>query len=149
LRTLFGTATLTHLQSLHEILDELKSRGSDIAQYMSSQISYMKNLDSTVKINAARIVNLSIVFKGIVIQSNEHYQQVNKDLMWLNLTLFGRSKIFIAVRELEFALLHLIQRVDELFATIQHAIQGKLSVNLINPTTLHNPKCICTLTRRL
>jgi len=57
--------------------------------------------------------------------------------MWLNLTLFCQSKIFTAVRELEFRLLHLIQRVDELFAAIQHAIQGKLSVNLINPTTLH------------
>jgi regulator of replication initiation timing len=58
--------------------------------------------------------------------------------MWLNLNLFGHSKIFTAVRELEFTLLHLIQRVDELLAAIQHAIQGKLSVNLINPTTLHN-----------
>ena len=58
--------------------------------------------------------------------------------MWLNLTLFGQSRIFIALRELEFTLLHLIQRVDELFAAIQHAIKGKLYVNLINPTTLHN-----------
>ena len=31
LRTLFGTATLTDLHSLHETLDELKSRDSDIA----------------------------------------------------------------------------------------------------------------------
>ena len=57
--------------------------------------------------------------------------------MWLNLTLFGQSIIFTAVRELEFTLLQLIQRV-ELFAAIQHAIQGKLSVNLINPTTLRS-----------
>jgi hypothetical protein len=58
--------------------------------------------------------------------------------MWLNFTLFGHSRIFIAARQLEFTLLHLIQRVDELFAAIQHVIQGKLSVNLINPTTLHD-----------
>jgi hypothetical protein len=32
----------------------------------------------------------------------------------------------------------LIQRANELFAAIEHAIQGKLSVNLINLTTLHN-----------
>jgi len=138
LRTLFGTATLTDLHSLHETLDELKSRNSDIAHSLSSQISYIKNLDSTVKINAAGIANLSNIVKDIVIQSNEHYQQVNRDLMWLNLTLFGQSRIFTAVRELEFTLLQLIQRVDELFAAIQHAIQGQLSVNLINPTTLRS-----------
>jgi len=81
---------------------------------------------------------LTNIVKDIVIQSNEHYQQINTDLMWLSFTLFGQSKIFTAVRELQFALLHLTQQVDELFAAIQHAIQGKLSVNLINPTTLHN-----------
>jgi hypothetical protein len=128
LRTLFGTATLTDLHSLHETLDKLKSRDSDIAHSLSSQISYIKNLDSTVKINAAGIANLSNIVKDIVMQFNEHYHQANRDLMWLNLHLFDQSKIFTAIRELEFALLHLIQREDELFAAIQHAIQGKLPV---------------------
>ena len=91
-----------------------------------------------VKINAAGIANLSNTVKDIVIQSSEHYRQVNRNLMWLNLTLNGQSRIFTAVRELEFTLLHLIQQVDELFLAIQHAIQGKLSVNLINPTTLRS-----------
>jgi hypothetical protein len=54
------------------------------------------------------------------------------------LTLFDQSRIFTAFRELEPTLLHLIHRDDELFAAIQHAIQGKWSVNLINPTTSHN-----------
>ena len=126
LRTLFGTATLTDLRSLHEPLDELKSRDSDIAHSLSSQISYTKNVDSTVKVNAAGIGNLSNIVKDIVTQSNEHYREVERDLMWLNLTLFGQSRIFTAVRELQFTLLHLIQQVDELFAAIQHAIQGKI-----------------------
>ena len=90
-------------------------------------------MDSTVKINTAGIANLSNIVKDIVIQSNENYRQVNTDLMWLNLNLFGQSRIFRAVRELEFTLLHWSQRVDALFAAIQHAIQGKLSVNLITP----------------
>jgi len=42
LRTLFGTATLTDLHSLHETLDELKSGDSDVAHSLSSQISYIK-----------------------------------------------------------------------------------------------------------
>ena len=52
--------------------------------------------------------------------------------------LIGRNKLFRAIRELQYTLLHLIQRVDELFAAIQRAIQNKLSVNLIKTTTLHN-----------
>jgi hypothetical protein len=42
LRTLFGTANLTGLHSLHEIRDELKSSDSDIAHSLSNQISYIK-----------------------------------------------------------------------------------------------------------
>ena len=75
MRTLFRTATLTDLHSLHETLDELKSRDSDIVHSLSDQISYIKNLYSTAKINAAGITNLSNIVKDIVIQFNEHYQQ--------------------------------------------------------------------------
>jgi len=74
LRTLFGTATLTDLHLLHDTLDELKSRESDVAHSLSSQIGYIKILDSTVKINAAGIASLSNIVKDIAIQSNEHYQ---------------------------------------------------------------------------
>jgi hypothetical protein len=59
LTTLFGTASLTDIHSLHETLDQLKSRDSDIARFLSSQISYIKNLDSTVKINSAGIAKFS------------------------------------------------------------------------------------------
>ena len=134
MRILFGTATLIDLHTLHETLDELKSRDSDTAHSLSSRSSYIKNLDSTVNINASGTANLTNIDKNIVTQSNEHYQQVNIDLMWINIALYGQSKVFAVIRELEFAL-HLIQRVDELFVAIQHAIQGKLSVNLINPNT--------------
>jgi len=87
LKTLFGTAILTDLHSLHETLDELTSRDSDIAHSLSSQINYIKSLDSTVKVNAAGIANLSNIVKDIVMQSTEHYLHVNRDLMWLNFTL--------------------------------------------------------------
>jgi hypothetical protein len=86
LRTLFGTATLTDIHSLHETLDDLKSRDSHISHSLSSQICYIKNLDSIVKINATGTANLSNIVKDIVIQSNEHCQQVERDLMWLNPT---------------------------------------------------------------
>jgi len=59
------TATITDIHSLHANLDELKSRVSDIAQSLLSQISYIKNFDSTVKINATGIGNLSNIINDI------------------------------------------------------------------------------------
>ena len=54
LRTLFGTATLTDLHLLHETLDDLKSRNSDIAHSLSSQISYIKNFGLYCKNKCSR-----------------------------------------------------------------------------------------------
>ena len=44
----------------------------------------------------------------------------------------------MAIRPLDFALLRLIEQIDELFEVVQCMIQGKLPVKLINPTALHN-----------
>jgi hypothetical protein len=41
------------------------------------------------------------------------------------------------IRQLEFTLLQLTQQVDKLFTSIQFAIQGKLSIELVNPVILH------------
>ena len=58
--------------------------------------------------------------------------------MWLNLTVHSHSEVYMAVRQLEFALLQLTQQVDELLAAIQYALQGKLPVTLIGPSVLHD-----------
>ena len=58
--------------------------------------------------------------------------------MWLNLTLYSQSRVYMAVRQLEFALLQLTQQIDELLAAVQYTHNGKLPVTLVNPTTLQN-----------
>ena len=54
------------------------------------------------------------------------------------MTIYGQSALFMRIRQLELAVLQLTQQLDELMDAIQFAIVGKLPVNLINPTTLHN-----------
>jgi len=44
----------------------------------------------------------------------------------------------MAVRQLEFSLLQLIQQVDELLAAIQSILGGRLPMALVNPLVLHN-----------
>ena len=43
-----------------------------------------------------------------------------------------------AVRQFEFALLLMLQRINELLEAIQSVIQGKLAITLINSSTLQN-----------
>jgi hypothetical protein len=58
--------------------------------------------------------------------------------MWLNITVYAQSELFTTIRQLEFALLRLIQQLDELPNAIQSAIQGSLSIRLLNPAVLLN-----------
>jgi len=54
------------------------------------------------------------------------------------MTVYRQSAIFMTIRHLELAVLQLTQQLDELMDAIEFVIVGKLPVNLINPTTLHN-----------
>ena len=56
----------------------------------------------------------------------------------VELTLYDQSVLHTAIRQLEFALLLMIQQINELLGTIQTAMQGKLPLNFINPVTLQS-----------
>jgi hypothetical protein len=44
--------------------------------------------------------------------------ELNRDVMWLNFTLFNQSALFTVIRELEYALLQLTHEVDELLMAV-------------------------------
>jgi hypothetical protein len=138
LKTLFGTATIADVSLLHDTLDELKFRNSEIVHSVADQLTYVKKLTASTQVNTDAIANLSLVIKDNLIQSHARYQQVATDLLWLNLTIHGQSELFIAIRQLEFALLHLTQQLDELFNAVQCAMLGNLPISFINPTVLLN-----------
>ena len=73
-----------------------------------------------------------------MIQSNDNYQQIIRDIAWLNMTIYNHSVLFLVVRQIEFGLLQLTQQVDEMLVAVQHILLGKL------PITIVNPKC-CTI----
>jgi len=58
--------------------------------------------------------------------------------MWLNVTVYAQRELFSTIRQLECALLRLIQQLDEMSNAIQSAIHGSLSISLINRTVLLN-----------
>ena len=101
-------------------------------------MTYIKKLDVATKINSDAIVNLSSIVKDIVIRSYDRYQESKRHMDWLNHTLFDQNILHTSIRQLEFALLLIIQQIDELLGTIQTAMQGKLPLNFINPATLQS-----------
>jgi hypothetical protein len=73
-----------------------------------------------------------------MIQSHERFQQVVRDILWLNITLFGQSEMHTVIRQLEFTLFQLVQKIDELFNIVQCAMHGRLSLKLVNPVVLQS-----------
>jgi hypothetical protein len=73
-----------------------------------------------------------------MIQTHDNFQHLASQILWLNVTFLGESKLHVVIRQLEFTLLQLEQQVYELLDAVQLAIQGTLSIKLVNPVTLHS-----------
>ena len=138
LKTLFRTATVAHIHQLHQTLDQLKSRNADIVHSLSDQVTYIKGLYLVARVNSEAIANMSALVNDVMIQPHGKFYEVTRDTMWLNLKIHSQSSVYIAVRQLEFAVLQFTQHIDELLTAAQNILQGKLPIALITPTILHN-----------
>ena len=107
LKYLFGSATIADLRNLHVTLQELQGKHFDVVHSLSDQLTYIKKLNTLTQENAHEIMTLSSIVKDEVIQSHDRFQQVMRDIVWLNATLQGQSEQHAYVRQLEFALLGL------------------------------------------
>jgi hypothetical protein len=98
----------------------------------------VKKLDTVIGINCQAVANLTTIIKDNQVHSDEKFQNTTKDIAWLHFAVQGQSALFTAVRQTEFSLLQLTQRLDDLFDAVQCAIHGKLPIKLVKPTTLQN-----------
>jgi len=78
----------------------LKSNNADISQSLADQIIYIKKLDAANKINSNATANLSDIVKNVVIKFHGHSQQLMRDIMWMNITFYAQSNVFLAIRQL-------------------------------------------------
>jgi len=54
----------------------------------------VKRLDTATSINAMAIANLSSIVKDIVMQSQNQFQQISHDILWLNVILQNYSELY-------------------------------------------------------
>lgn len=66
---------------------------------------------------------MSTIVKNKIVQSHVRYLQIVSDI-WLNVTIYSQSVLDMVFRQLEFALLQLTQRIDELLAAVQYILLG-------------------------
>jgi hypothetical protein len=86
LRTSFGTATVPDIRQIHDTLNEIRHQNSDTFHSLLNQVIYVKKLSTATEINVDAIVNLSYIVKDNIVQSHDKFQQLTRDLMWLNIT---------------------------------------------------------------
>jgi hypothetical protein len=100
LKTLFGIATVAGLNDLHATVNDLHKKQDSIVHATKQQVTYLKQLDGTVRFNHEAITNLSATLKGIVMKAQGDLQEVA-------LKVLRNSKHIEAaeiIRQLEFAL---------------------------------------------
>ena len=103
LKTLFGTATVSDIHDLREVISELQSSQRDVIHSISKQVTYIKNLDMMTGVEADAIANLSNIVKDVVIRSHDKFKEVTRDILWLNVTIHNQSELYMVIRQLELA----------------------------------------------
>ena len=72
----------------------MQLKNSDIAHSLSNQLTYVKDLSTSSKINADAIANLSSTVKDQIIQSQGRFFQIVRDVSWLNSTLYDQTTMY-------------------------------------------------------
>jgi len=126
LEALFGTAVDSDITSLHNNFDELQPRQQDIVHSVANQLTCIKKLDTITSMNADAIANLSGIIRDDMIKSHDKFRDITRDMLWLNMAMYGQSALFMTILQLELAVLQLPQQLDELMDAVQAIIMGKL-----------------------
>jgi hypothetical protein len=63
---LFGISTVADVSDLHATVNDLHKKQDIFVHSSNQQVTYLKQLDGTVRFNHEAIANLSATLKGIV-----------------------------------------------------------------------------------
>ena len=61
-----------------------------------------------------------------MIKSDDKFKQITRDILWLNVTMYNYSELFMIIRQPEFAILQLTQQIKDIMDAMQYALLGKL-----------------------
>ena len=134
LRVLFGTAMGTDVTDLHATVDTMDRRQGDIIHAVNQQLTYLRQLDCSVKLDHNAIANWSYILKDFALKTQGKFQKTVSRLEWNEKVM----DVITAVRRLEFTLRQLELQVDEFLGAMQVLLLGKIPVNLITFVHLYD-----------
>jgi hypothetical protein len=76
LKSLFGTAIESDVRLLNDVVNELRLKNDDIVHSLANQLTYVKDLRTSNKINADAIANLTAIIRDQVIRSHDEFQKI-------------------------------------------------------------------------
>jgi len=82
LKVLFGTATVTDLADLHSTVDALSQKQGEAVHALNHQLSYIKQMDATVRTDHEAISNWPLILKDFALKSQEKFQKTMSRLEW-------------------------------------------------------------------
>ena len=134
LKVLFGTATVTDVADLHSTVDALSQKQGEVVHALNHQLTYIKQMDATVRTDHEAIANWSMILRDFALKSQEKFQKTVTRLEWS----IKLQEATNAVRQLEFTLTQLELQVNKILDAFFALVTGRLPPNLLQPDALHN-----------
>jgi uncharacterized protein YoxC len=129
LKALFGVATVVDLGDLHTTIDVLQKKEDPIVHSLNQQVTYLKQLNGSVRFNYQSVANLSATLKGIVTKVQGDFQKVASNVSRNS----KRIEAAAVIRQPEFALTQLELSIYKLMNALKYVQLGNIPLNLISP----------------
>jgi hypothetical protein len=120
------------LDDLHSTIDVMERKEDTIVHSLNQQVTYLKQLDGSVRFNYQAIANLLTVLKGNEPKAQERFQDVDSKLAWSD----KQSEAAAVIRQLEFALTQIQISIDEFVGAMLYVRLGRTPLNLVSSSSL-------------
>jgi hypothetical protein len=120
------------MSDFHATVDDLHRKQDTIVHSSNQQVTYLKELDGTVRFNYEAVTNMSASLKRIVTKIQGDFQGFASKML-RNSKHIEAAEI---IRQLEFALTQFELNIDELMFALQYVQLDKIPLNLISPSML-------------
>jgi hypothetical protein len=136
LKAMFGRATVTDWNKLHDTVKALDENDKNIIHVLNQHVTYIKLLDESVKLNAKAITNLSKWTKDAIVNLNDGWTKMVLGLEGLYNMTNNIREVSMVTRQLEFALMQLEMSVNKIVHAMECVRMGKVPIGLVSPKRL-------------
>jgi hypothetical protein len=91
LKFLFGVATTQQLQELHNTVEGIKARDSDVIHAIQKQLTYLKSVDEAVSQNAVGLPTVARILKNVITNAFTYQTTLNTATQHLEDLVFFQS----------------------------------------------------------